>query len=64
MQQVAERRAAQAVARVVARLATRLRDVPGLTVEAGEAQVTVSAPGLAARRLEEAALRDVAGWVR
>lgn len=64
LQRVAERRAARAVAGVIARLATRLRDVPGVEVEAKDGRVGVSAPALHARRVEEAVLRDVAAWVR
>lgn len=60
----AERRAAQAVAAVVARLAARLRDVPGVAVEEGDGRVVVRGADLHARRLEEARLRDVAGWLR
>jgi len=52
------------VAAVVARVAARLRDVPGVMVEQGEGRVVVSGPGLHARRVEEARLRDVAGWLR
>jgi len=59
-----ERRAARAVAAVVARVAARLRDVPGVMVEQGEGRVVVSGAGLHARRVEEARLRDVAGWLR
>lgn len=64
MQRLAERRAARAVAGVIARVAARLRDVPGVAVEEDEARVVVSAAGLGARRVEEAVLRDVAAWVR
>lgn len=64
MQRLAERRAARAVAGVIARVAARLRDVPGVGVEEDEARVVVSAASLSARRLEEAVLRDVAAWVR
>ncbi len=59
-----ERQAASAVQAVVARLAARLRDVPGVTVEEGEGRVRLSGVGLHARRVEEAWLRDVAGWLR
>jgi len=52
------------VAAVVARVAARLRDVPGVMVEQGEGRVAVSGAGLHARRVEEARLRDVAGWLR
>lgn len=64
MSRAVERRGARAVQAVVARLAARLRDVPGVTVEEGEGHVTVSGAGLHARRVEEAQLRDVAGWLR
>jgi hypothetical protein len=60
----ADRRAARAVAAVVARLAARLRDVPGVQIEEGDGRVVVSGTGLHARRLDEARLRDVAGWLR
>ena len=64
MSRAVERRAARAVAAVVARVAARLRDVPGVMVEQGEGRVAVSGAGLHARRVEEARLRDVAGWLR
>ncbi|WP_375272821.1 hypothetical protein [Sphingomonas sp.] len=64
MSRAVERQAARAVQAVVARLAARLRDVPGVTVEQGEGRVSLSGAGLHARRLEEARLRDVAGWLR
>ena len=64
MSRAVERRAARAVAAVVARVAARLRDVPGVMVEQGEGRVVVSGAGLHARRVEEARLRDVAGWLR
>ena len=64
MSRAVERRAARAVAAVVAQVAARLRDVPGVMVEQGEGRVVVSGPGLHARRVEEARLRDVAGWLR
>ncbi|NTS65319.1 hypothetical protein HRV97_09105 [Sphingomonas sp. HHU CXW] len=60
----ADRRAARAVAAVVARLAARLRDVPGVAVEESDRRVVVSGAGLHARRLDEARLRDVEGWLR
>ncbi len=64
VRRAAERRAARAVAAMVARLAERLRDVPGVAVEEGDDRVVVRGAGLHARRLEEARLRDVAGWLR
>jgi len=60
----ADRHAAQAVAALVARLAARLRDVPGVAIEEGDGRVIVSGAGVHARRLDEARLRDVAGWLR
>jgi hypothetical protein len=57
-------RAARAVAAVVARVAARLRDVPGVAVEEGDDRMVVTGAGLRARRLDEAVLRDVAGWLR
>lgn len=41
-----------------------LRDVPGVTVEEGEGCVRLSGAELHARRVEDARLRDVAGWLR
>lgn len=64
MSRAVERRVARAVAAMMARVAARLRDVPGVMVEQGEGRVVVSGAGLHARRVEEARLRDVAGWLR
>ncbi|WP_298813987.1 hypothetical protein [uncultured Sphingomonas sp.] len=60
----ADARIARAVAGVVSRLAARLRDVPGVSVDEAGDHVVVRGAGLHARRLEEAVLRDVAGWLR
>jgi len=60
----ADRHAARAVAALVARLAARFRDVPGVAIEEGDGCVIVSGAGVQARRLDDARLRDVAGWVR
>jgi hypothetical protein len=64
VQAAADARIARAVAGVVSRLAARLRDVPGVSVEEAGDRVVVRGAGLHARRLEEAVLRDVAGWLR
>lgn len=49
---------------VVARLASLWRGVPGEVVEEGEGRVAVSDVVLHERRVEQARLRDLAGWLR
>jgi hypothetical protein len=52
------------VARVVARAAEGLAEVPGVTVEARDGRVEVSGRGLRRRLAGEAALRWIGGWLR
>ncbi|NTS65320.1 hypothetical protein HRV97_09110 [Sphingomonas sp. HHU CXW] len=49
---------------VAARLASWWRGVPGFVAEGGEGRVAVSDVVLHERRVEEARLHDLAGWLR
>jgi hypothetical protein len=48
---------------VAARLASWWRGVPGVVVERGEGRVAVSDVVLHERRVEQARLRNLAGWL-